>query len=145
MHAQITRHPIHPILVHFPVALWPASLLWDGVGWWQGSAVWWQMSYWCLTLGCAMAAFAALAGFWDYVRLAPQGPAGSTAAAHMLIMLTATSAFVGSLVVRAAAGHVVPPSPLALGLSLIGFVFLIVGGWLGGALVYRYNLGRATS
>lgn len=145
MRAHLTRHPIHPMLVHFPIALWPASLLWDAVGWSQGGAVWWQMSYSCLALGGAMAGFAMIAGFWDYLRLPPEAAAFSTATAHMLTMLMATSAFVGSLVVRAVSGQASPPSLLAVGLSLIGLVFLIAGGWLGGTLVYRYGIGRETS
>lgn len=34
-----------------------------------------------------------------------------------------------------------PVHPLARTISVIGFVFLLVGGWLGGSLVYGYGAG----
>jgi len=56
MRARFAGHPLHPALVHFPIALWMAAVLWDLVGWWQSSdPLWWQMSYWCLALGLAAA------------------------------------------------------------------------------------------
>ncbi len=140
MRVRLAGHPVHPLLVHFPAALWPASLLWDALGWWRGDALWWQMSYWSLALGATMAVLAAVTGFLEYLGLPPGVRAMQTATAHMLVMLTATGAFVASWLLRS--GTAAAPPPFAVGLSLAGLLLLLVGGWLGGTLVYRYGVGR---
>jgi uncharacterized membrane protein len=30
--ARIAGHPLHPALVHFPIALWSATWVWDVLG-----------------------------------------------------------------------------------------------------------------
>jgi uncharacterized membrane protein len=36
-----------------------------------------------------------------------------------------------------------PPSTLALALSGLGLAALLIGGWFGGTLVYRFGVGTA--
>ncbi len=141
MRARLAGHPLHPLFVHFPAALWPASLLWDALGGWRGEALWWQMSYWSLALGSIMAIPALVTGFLEYLGLPPDARAMQAATAHMLVMLTTTSAFVASWLLRSGTAGAAPPL-LAVGLSLAGLLLLLVGGWLGGTLVYRYGVGR---
>lgn len=135
---RIASHPIHPALVHFPVALWPVSLLWDIVGLWRGDPLWWQLSFWCLALGLIAALPAIAAGFMDYTSLPNDHPALGTANAHMLIMASATIAFLVSLLVRGGPAA----TTLAIGFSALGTALLVAGGWLGGTLVYRHGVGR---
>lgn len=140
---RIAGHPVHPALVHFPVALWPASLLWDVVGLWRGDPLWWQLSFWCLALGLIAALPAIAAGFLDYASLPNDHPAMGTANAHLAIMAGATTGFLVSLLLRGGPAVSGPSPPLlAVGLSAVGAVLLVVGGWLGGTLVYRYGVGR---
>jgi uncharacterized membrane protein len=143
MRARIAGHPLHPALVHFPVGLWLAAVLWDGVGWWRSNEVLWpQMSYWCLALGLAAALPAVATGLVEYFALNSDDPAIDTATAHMMAMAGSAALFGASWVVRAKTGIAVAPNGWALALSLIGASALAVGGWLGGALVYRYGIGR---
>lgn len=140
---RIAGHPIHPALVHFPVALWPTSLLGDVVGLWGGDPLWWQLSFWCLALGLIAALPAIAAGLLDYASLPNDHPALGTANAHLLIMSGATTVFLVSLLVRAGPAAAPPPSSMvALSFSLVGMALLLVGAWLGGALVYRHGVGR---
>ncbi len=141
---RIAGHPAHPALVHFPVALWPTSLLWDLVGLWRGDPLWWQLSFWCLALGLIAALPAIAAGFVDYISLPNDNLVLGTANAHLSIMAGATIVFLVSLLLRGSPAAVDPSPPLlAVLLSAVGTVLLLVGGWLGGTLVYRYGVGRA--
>ncbi|HEX5091692.1 MAG TPA: DUF2231 domain-containing protein [Burkholderiales bacterium] len=139
MRARIAGHPLHPALAHFPVGLWLASVLWDAIGWWRaGEPLWGQLSYWCVALGLAAALPTALTGFVELLALGADEPAQATAAAHMMAMLAATGLFGGSWLVRALDGG----SAWAVPLALAGAAVLLVGGWLGGTLVYRHGIGR---
>lgn len=140
--ARIAGHPLHPALVHFPLALWFAAIFSDLVGWWLADPFWWRMGYWCLTFGTAAALPAIVTGFLDYVALPPKDTSFNVATAHMMVMLSAATAFGASWMLRTQAGVAVAPSALAWALALIGAGLLAVGGWLGGTLVYRYGLGR---
>jgi len=142
--ARIAGHPLHPALVHFPLALWFVAILWDLVGWWQSDPLWWQMGYWCLTLGMAASLPALVTGVLDFLGLRADEPGLNAATAHMMVMLSATTAFGSSWMLRALAGAPVAPSNWALGLALVGAALLAVGGWLGGTLVYRHGIGRST-
>lgn len=139
--ARIAGHPLHPALVHFPIALWLAATLWDGIGWWRSDPLWWQMSHWCLALGLAMALPTLITGLLDYVALKPNARIVGVATAHMMVMVSATIIFATCWLLHVAAGAAVAPSPWVLVLELSGAVLLAVGGWLGGILVYRYRIG----
>jgi len=143
MRARIAGHPVHPALVHFPVGLWLAAVLWDLVGWWRASEVLWpQMSYWCLALGLSAALPAIATGLVEFFAMNSDDPAIDTATAHMMTMAGAAALFGATWVVRAKTGIATAPTALALGLGFAGAATLAVGGWLGGTLVYRYGVGR---
>ncbi|HEX7045849.1 MAG TPA: DUF2231 domain-containing protein [Burkholderiales bacterium] len=141
MRLDLAGHPLHPALVHFPLALWYAAVFWDAVGWWRAEPIWSEFAYWSLALGLLLALPAIASGVLDFLALGPEHPGLDTAARHMLAMLAATAAFGASWVVRAATDPGAP-SAWAIGLALVGSVLLGVGGWLGGTLVYRYGAGR---
>jgi uncharacterized membrane protein len=143
MGLKLFGHPVHPALVHFPVALWSISLLWDGVGLILGDPLWWAMSYWSLALGVGFALPAMAAGYWDYFTIEVTAPAHPTALRHAVVMGGAASLFLVSLIAR---GDAQPPegAPLIVSLvsSVVGVALLAWGGWLGGTLVYRFGVGR---
>lgn len=141
--ASIAGHPVHPALVHFPVALWSVTLAWDLLGLWTGAGVWWQTGFWCLVAGTIMAVPAAIAGAMDFAALEERHPAEGAALRHMLLMGSAFTAYVGAVIVRA--GPQVPEGwrvYAALSLSTAGLALLAAGGWYGGRLVYHYGVGR---
>lgn len=141
---RIAGHPLHPALVHFPIALWSATWAWDMLGAWTGSAAWWHTGYWCLVAGIVMALPAAITGLMELLSLGERHPAMDTATRHMLIMGCAFAAYLGALLLRG--GPLAPEGwrlPAVLGLSTLGLVLLAVGGWFGGRLVYSFGVGRA--
>ena len=63
--ASIAGHPIHPMLVAFPIAFFVATLACDITFWQTGDAYWATTAQWVLGAGLVMAALAALAGAVD--------------------------------------------------------------------------------
>lgn len=143
MRLQIAGHPLHPALVHFPVALWFTAVFWDLMGWWRPDPLWWQMAYWCLALGLVVSVPVLITGFLDYLQLEPRTAGIDAATNHMMAMLCTTAAFGTSWMLRALAGAAAAPSVWALVAAVVGALLLGIGGWLGGTLVYRHGIGRA--
>src|SRR5205809_6166449 len=63
--AQIAGHPLHPMLVGFPLAFFVATFVCDLVVWRSGLAGWALATQWLLGAGLVMAALAAVAGLTD--------------------------------------------------------------------------------
>jgi uncharacterized membrane protein len=134
------RHPLHPALVHFPVACWSLATASDFASLRFGETAW-QWSAGLLAVGCGMAVLALVAGLIELVRV-PEGAALRDAYLHMAAMLTAFALFTTRLLLRQEGLQPLPPDGLALVLDAFGFVALAVGGWLGGRLVYGHGVGR---
>jgi len=133
------RHPLHPALVHFPVACWALAVLADFAGLWLGEAAW-HWSGGLLVAGCAMAVPAMLAGMLELSRV-PDGAPMKVAWLHMGAMLTAFTLFTARLVLQPSYLQPLAPDIVSLILDAGGFVALAVGGWLGGQLVYGHGVG----
>ena len=134
------RHPLHPALVHFPVACWSlataadlASLAWGEPAWRFAGIV--------LLAGIGFSIPAMLAGFLELAKLAEDGPAIKDVNRHMLIVMCALACYVTSMILRLHGTQLVEPGLLAIGSSVLGFLCLGVAGWLGGKLVYGHRLG----
>ena len=65
--ASIAGHPIHPMLIPFPVVFLVTAFVTDLVFWSTGYAIWATASMWLLGAGITMALVAALFGFTDFV------------------------------------------------------------------------------
>ena len=65
--AQIAGHPIHPMLIPFPIALLVATLASDLAFWSTGNASWAVAAIWLLGAALVMAALAAVAGLTDFL------------------------------------------------------------------------------
>ena len=128
------------MFVHFPVALWTASVAWDALGLGLGAASWWTLSYWCLAAGLAMALPAIATGFAEFLRIPKGDPAEKTAVWHMYAMSGAAILFLSSLLLHRPAGAPQPLLP-ALAASLAGLLLLTAGGVLAARLVYGYGVG----
>lgn len=134
------RHPLHPALVHFPVACWSlataadlASLRWGESAWRFGGV--------SLIVGTLAAIPAMLAGFYELTRVAENSPAIADVYRHMGAMMTALLLYAISLFLRLDHTTLLAPGAGAITCSAAGFVFLGIGGWLGGKLVYGHRLG----
>jgi uncharacterized membrane protein len=135
--ASIQKHPIHPMLIPFPIGLWIFSLVCDVVyamGW--GTVVWNDMAFYTMVGGVLGALAAAVPGYLDYRSLSDPN-VKSIGQWHMLINLSIVVLFVINLSLRMWSE---PGAVLPILLSLIGIGMLTVSGWLGGELVYVHRV-----
>jgi uncharacterized membrane protein len=82
-----------------------------------------------------------LAGFLELARVAEDNPAIKDVNRHMLMVMCALAFYTTSLFLRLQGTHLIEPGLLAIGMSVLGFLFLAAAGWLGGKLVYGHRLG----
>ncbi len=130
--ANVAEHPIHPMLIVFPVGLWVFSFVCDLIYYFgAGNTLWNDIAYRAMAGGIIGALLAAVPGFIDYRSLS--GRTRSIATVHMGLNLLLVVLFAVNLYVRSQ-GTAVDSAPIFL--SLIGIIILGISGWLGGSLVY---------
>lgn len=135
-------HPVHPIVTHFPMALLPVSLLGDLLGVLTGASFWYSFSLYNLAIGLVVSIPALITGMIDFLAIPQEGTAERVAMRHMTIIIMAIAMYTGSFFIRL--GVEIPSGwrlMSSVSLSLLGLIFLLIGGWLGGQLVYRYSVG----
>lgn len=141
--ASIVRHPIHPMLVPFPIGLWIFSFVCDLVfAFGSGNPVWKTVALYTMIGGIIGALAAAIPGLVDLLSL-PRGPR-TTAIVHMSLNLTVVVLFAINIWLRLSSGEVGAASSGPVWLSLIAIVLLAVSGWLGGRLVYELGVAVDT-
>ena len=133
-------HPFHPILVTIPIGAWIASLVFDIIGFTADDAEPYAVGARLLILiGIVGALLAAIWGLMDLSQLAGGTRARRTALIHMSLNLLVVVLFVINFFVRLNAGDE-QVSVAGFWLSVVGLLVLIVSGWLGGKLAYRYGV-----
>jgi uncharacterized membrane protein len=139
--AKIAGHPIHPMLIPFPIAFFVTTFVCDVAFWRTGNAAWATASLWLLGAGLVMAALAALAGLTDFLgeqRIRDLSDAWWHAGGNVLAVLIELYNFY----TRYAHGSAVVV-PTGLVLSLIVVLILLFTGWKGWEMVYRHRVGVA--
>jgi uncharacterized membrane protein len=138
--ASIAGHPIHPMLIPFPVAFLATACATDLVYWSTGNTMWATASVWLLGAGVVMALVAALFGFTDFfgdARIRNIGDAWQ----HMIGNLIAVVLAVINWYMRYRSGAAPGALPVGIWLSLITVLLLLFNGWKGWELVYRHHVG----
>ncbi len=99
-----------------------------------------QASWLALVAGLAVTVLTALAGFFDWLSITWGSELWKTATLHLLTMLTATTFFLLAAIFGHGGyvDHAVTSGAFIL--TLIGFVLLTAGGWLGGAVVFVHGM-----
>jgi uncharacterized membrane protein len=134
------RHPIHPMLVHVPVACWLLTPLGDGAALLLGLPSLWRISAVLAAVGVAWGALAATAGAVDYARAEAVAP--RLVRAHAGLMGSAwTVSLIGLFGRFAEKQVVVPPAPWAIAAGAVALLLMIAGAWCGGEMVYGRGVG----
>jgi len=134
--ASIRKHPIHPMLIVFPIGLWVFSFVCDIV-YHAGSheALWQEMAFYTMLGGVVGALLAAVPGFIDYLSIR-DFHVRRIATTHMVLNLVVVALFIFNLGLRFnGSGEMFPVI-----LSAIAIAILSVSGWLGGSMVYEHQV-----
>jgi uncharacterized membrane protein len=137
--AKLLGHPIHPMLIVFPLGLLATATAFDIVGLSKADSSWFGISFWMIAGGVIGGLLAAVFGLIDWLAI----PSGTRAKAiglwhgvgNVLVVLLFT---VSWFLRRPDPAN---PSTAALALSFIAVVLALVTGWLGGELVDRLGVG----
>jgi uncharacterized membrane protein len=139
--ASIGGHPIHPMLIPFPIAFFIATFVCDLVYWQTGYAAWATATIWLLGAGLIMAALAAIMGLTDFAgdsRIRALSDAWWHAGGNIIAVLVELYNWYARYSEGAAA-----IVPTGLVLSLLVACILLFTGWKGWAMVYRHHVGVA--
>lgn len=134
-------HPLHPPFTDatigaYTVATLLGILAFAGVSEPNLTKAWWL----ALLVGLGATVLTALTGLADWLSITWRTPLWWTATWHMLSMLTATAFFALAAVFghdRYVAGEM---GGRTLALTIVGYVALTVGGWLGGSVVFKHGM-----
>lgn len=140
--ASVGKHPIHPMLIVFPIALFITSFAFDIVYLATRELLWYRIAYYNIVAGVIGALLAAIPGFVDYFSVRMTDREKSLATTHMLLNLTLVVLFFINLIIRYG-DRALAGSPLgwAIALSVIGIGIMSYSGWIGADLVHRYGIG----
>src|SRR5262249_50070944 len=97
-------------------------------------------AYWLIGIGVVGALVAAVFGLIDLLAVPARTPARRIGLTHLTLNLTVVTMFVASFVWRADREAYRPTSAGLFVLSGVALSLLVVSGWLGGKLAYRYGV-----
>jgi len=140
--AKIAGHPLHPMIIPFPIVFFVSALVTDIVYLQSGRPGFADASVWLLGAGIAMALLAAILGFIDFFgesRIRSLRHAWM----HMIGNLVAVILEVVNLWIRSTQGTEAAIVPTGVTLSVIVTLLLLFNGWMGWEMVYRHHVGVA--
>jgi uncharacterized membrane protein len=137
---KIFGHPVHPMLIVFPVGLFATAVVFDILYLIAGKPAFPTVSFYMIAAGVIGGLLAAIFGFIDWLGLPSNSRAKYIGGWHGLGNLTIVILFAISWFLRSGdANHV--PTTLALILSFAGIGLALITAWIGGELVYHLGVG----
>ncbi len=141
--SYMTQLPIHPVTVHFTIALFTISILFDLIGIITGNDKWHQAAWYNLIFAGIASLFSILTGLMDSNHLHLQAEVAGTLDNHKTSAFVISAIILGCLFWRIAMKGNFPhqQKTIYFVLNLFGLLVLIYGSFQGGKLVYRYGIG----
>jgi uncharacterized membrane protein len=141
---RLLGHPVHPMLVHFPIVFWSCALAADVISLFTQAGLAAELASGTLALGGISGLLAMIAGVLDFTtELSKDSPARDAAITHLMAMGSAWLVFLLALAL-----HGFPPKlPVSLAAQLAtvaGFLIMAFGAWVGGKLVYEFGVGTTS-
>ena len=137
--AKLGSHPLHPMLIPFPVAFLVTALVTDLAFIGTSNSFWAKASMWLLGAGVVMALLAAAAGFIDFFG-ERRIRALNDAWYHMIGNLTAVIIALVNFLLRYNQGAEAAIKPWGCILSLVVVGILLFKGWKGWGMVYSHHV-----
>jgi uncharacterized membrane protein/nitrite reductase/ring-hydroxylating ferredoxin subunit len=135
--AHLKGHPIHPMLIAFPIAFFTGTLIFDLLGFINNRGDFLQTGKYLEIGGIIMSIIAAVPGLIDFIYTVPPRSSGKNRAAkHGILNVSMLVLFLIAALYRDSINFV-----FILIIEALGMALLTVAGWLGGTLAYRNQIG----
>jgi len=135
---RLLGHPVHQMLIVFPLGLLATSIAFDIVGLVSAVDAAHTAAYWTLTAGIAGAAVAAPFGYLDWTAIPRGTRARRVGAMHGMGNVAVTALFIASWLLRSPAQE---PPLSSLACAWIATAAAMATAWLGAELVCRHAMG----
>lgn len=134
-------HPLHPPLTDatigaYTFAFVAAILTKAGVAEHATAQAWWL----ALVVALCISVLTVLTGLLDWLSITSGTPLFRTATTHMLVMASASVCFLLAAIFGHSCYVAADVSTGPFVLTIVGFAVLMVGGWLGGAIVFVHGM-----
>ena len=137
--AHFKGHPIHPMLIPFPIAFFTGTFIADLIFVFYGNNTFSSAASYLNIAGVAFALIAAIPGIIDFIYTVPPKSSGKKRALkHGVTNVSVVIIFVIAYLLRQNENS---SYTMIVILGLMGMIGLVVAGWMGGTLVYRNQIG----
>ena len=137
--AHIKSHPLHPILVSFPIAFFTGTLFFDILALIEPGLGIERTAHYLNIAGLVTGLAAANPGIIDYrYTVPPRSSAKKRAVKHGLINVSVVVLFVSALILRI---NQTTSDMILIVVEVIAIALMLTAGWLGGTLVMRNQIG----
>lgn len=142
--AAIAGHPLHPMLIHFPVAALVALPAADAAFLWSADPFWARAGLWLAGVGAGGGWIASMAGLVDLLGVqAIRRKVTAWSHAMLAVMLLSLATLNWLLRLRLGAAETV--MPLGVGISMLNLLLIALAAYLGGKLVYEQAVAVDTA
>lgn len=138
----VIGHPLHAMMVHFPIAFVAATLGADLFFWWSGDPFWERAGLWAAGLAFLTGLAAAFVGTAELL-LVPGIRARVTSWSHAVAAMTLLAVAGTNWGVRLSDSAAV--LPLGLSLSVLAAAVTAFAGYQGGKLIFDHGVGIVVS
>jgi uncharacterized membrane protein len=138
------KHPLHPALVHIPVGLWTAALVFDILSrtQWGGNAMV-RTSFYAIAIGLFVVLLAVPTGVADWWDIKRDKPAWLLGVYHMILNFVAAAVWTLNLFWRWPELNASAVAAVPLTLSIVGTILLFISSYLGGRMTFAYGVSVA--
>ena len=136
---KIAGHPVHPMLIVFPLGLLATAVIFDIITLSTSDGKWSTMAWYMIAAGIIGGLLAAVFGLIDWLGIPSNTRAKAVGLWHGGLNVLVVLLFAVSWLLRRP--EPASPSSLALALSFAAVLIAVVAGWFGGELVDRLGVG----
>lgn len=135
---------VHPLFVHFPLALLPVGIVFDILGYALKKPSLSNVGWWCFAVGVVAAIVAVLTGLQAEETVSLSQEAHEVLESHEHFQIYSTIVLTGLLIWRRIKRGLLPnPAVLYLIITAVAVVAILFGSHYGGSLVYQYGVGTS--
>jgi uncharacterized membrane protein len=139
--AKFLGHPIHPILIVFPLGLLATSVIFDLLFYFSIIRISPEVGFWMAVSGIIGGLVSSVFGLIDWLAVPSDTRAKRVGFIHGLVNLGVLILFTIGVYTRIDNLRFTPGF-VAIAFSVAGALLAVIGGWLGGELVHRLNVGN---